>query len=171
VDLETASEKKRLALLRVLAWMALVVVLIAHAPAGSLVPQWVRSSVAALLVRVEAAATSLVIVAARVFCGHRVDWPLAVDSLHLGEFPPEEDVPAERLLHRIKALRAVLNDLPRYAKRLVKRLTRSRTAKPTGTPSVDSGDSPPMIALFVSRIKRPPDKMPPHQSGRVMLAC
>jgi len=139
--------------------MAFVVAFVSNAPAVSMLPQWVRSSIAALLPRVEAAAECLVIVAARVFCGQRIEPSLAVGLLVRDEFAHDQDIPAVCLLRRIAVLCAALRDLPRQAKRLIKRLTRSENQEQTETPVLEVISSPPKALLFlVARIERPPDK-------------
>jgi len=153
VDFERALETQRLALLRLLAGLAFVVVVASRAPAVSLVPQWVYASVLSVIVRIEAAVDSLMIVAVYVFCGSRGVGALA--SVAPSAAP--EDGSAEGLLHRIAALRTILNDLPRHAKRLIKRLMRPRSKLAAATPPLSVACPPAKAAPYPVRIERPPD--------------
>ena len=160
--MEQALETQRSALLRLLTGLAVALRFAALAPAVSMLPQWVRSYVAALLVRIEAGVQSLVIVAA---CG-LLRQQAAVSPVGLtfpdlaGSTLPEDGGSTEALLRRIEALRAMLEDLPRHAKRLIARLMKSKAAPCEifdhwnfNAETAAMADAP-----VAARIERPPDK-------------
>ena len=164
MEIERALETQRLALLRLLTGLAVALRFAALAPAVSMLPLWVRSYAAALLVRVEAGVQSLVIVAA---CG-LLRQQAAVSPVGLS-FPglavsalPKDGTSTEALLHRIKVLRGVLNDLPRHAKRLISRLTRAASEEPVplNQRGIDAGIFVVTTTPVRARIERPPDKGP-----------
>jgi len=162
VDIERALETQRVELLRLLAGLVVALGLVGFAPAVSLLPRWVRSYVASLLVRVDSAVHSLVIVAA---CGLLRQQSL-VSSSGLS-FPPlmravstDGALSSAELLHRIRQLQAVLEDLPRYAKRLIARMMKSK-AEPREPLVYGESVSGALVAAeapLAARIERPPDK-------------
>ena len=162
MEMERALETQRLALLRLLAGLAAALRLVAFAPAVSLMPRWVQSYVASLLERLESAAHSLVIVTA---CG--VLRRQGMRSMGGLSFPPlpvraltEDASSCAALLRQINQLRAVLEDLPRHAKRMIRRMLRPK-AKPR-VPSVYRDVCAGILVVadapIVERIERPPDK-------------
>lgn len=114
--MERALETQRTALLRILSGLVFALAVVSHLPAVSMVPQWVRSYVASVLIRAESAAANLVFVTACVLFGPTAGSPTDHSSRL---FAKGDDKSIENLLRRIAALRAVLEDLPRYARRLV----------------------------------------------------
>lgn len=162
MNMERALETQRLKLLRLLAGLVVVLRFVSVAPAVSMLPQWVRSRVASLLARIESAANSLVIVAA---C--QILRAQGVRSLNGVSFPysqgsasPVDGPSNEALLRRIKRLKALLEDLPRHARRMIARMMKSTT-----DPEEPSEVREIRVAIFAtvdtpiaSRIERPPDK-------------
>lgn len=158
MEIERRLEIQRLRLLRLLAGLALLVGLVSRAPAVSMLPAWVHAHVASVLARAERAAENLVIVAACLLSQARVGVaPCAVCS---------DDAPlavsGARLLRRIAALQSVLNDLPRHAERLLKRLAKAR--RKDGTRESAAVWPVETVAVqhhpvdFDERVERPPDK-------------
>ena len=161
MDLERALEMQRVKLLRLLTgWFALM----ALVSGGSLafpLPRWARSFFVDLIVRAEFGAQCLVRVSAHLQAGER--WALAENSV--SSFPvleagdAGEDVPSTAaLIRRMKALRRLLRDVPRYARRLLRPLVADDRA---GHGAVACGSmrkelaSPQWIA---PQDERPPDK-------------
>ena len=153
--MERALETQRLALLRVLAGLAMALRLVSFAPVVSMLPRWVRLHVSSVLMRSEVASQSLVYVAACVYFGHRGDWPGMPTQV---EAVPEDGFSSEVLLRRIAALRAVLQDLPRYAKRLMTRRKETRETTYREWPPLNVEMLPPPPFPLQARIERPPDK-------------
>ena len=161
MEMERALETQRLALLRLLAGLAAALRLVAFAPAVSLMPRWVQSYVASLLERLESAAHSLVIVTA---CG--VLRRQGMRSMGGLSFPPlpvraltEDASSCAALLRQINQLRAVLEDLPRHAKRMIRRMLRPKAER--CAPSVYGGACASVLVVAeapIARIERPPDK-------------
>ena len=162
MDMEQALETQRLKLLRLLAGLAVALGFVSLAPAVSLLPRWARSYVASVLVRAESAVQSLVYVTA---CGVLRERALTSPvGLSFPSLPtaalPEDEPSTAALLHRIKVLRSVLEDLPRHAKRMIARLI-----KPESKPRTPSQDWKILVevsatadAPIAARIERPPDK-------------
>jgi len=160
VETEQALETQRLALLRLLARLVFVLAFVSTAPIVSLVPRWVRSYVLSVLVRAEAAAESLVIVSACFLFGRQAV-ARAMGGAITAPHPvalPERDFSAKYLLRRIAALRAKLNDLPRYAKRWMKRRSTTEATTPRKDFAVDEGPTVPKRDVIRARIERPPDR-------------
>ena len=162
MDFEQALEKQRLALLRLLAGLMVVVVLMSRVPVVSLAPCWVRRHVLSVLVRAETAANYLVIAAAGILFGARVETPLIGLSPPSSEPPMPDDCSHEGLLRRIEALRTVLRNLPRSARRLIKRQAKRRleSGLAMGAPRLGAHEKGALTVglLFVARLDRPPDK-------------
>ena len=160
MDFERALETQRLALLRLLAGLAVAVWFVSCLPVVSMVPRQVRSVVASILIRAESAAASLVYVAALVLARR--------DGIAIANVPMPNpalsggDLSAKVLLRRIAALRAVLDDLPRHAKRLIQRYLREREDQRLDRthPLTASKDNPSVLANMapLGRMDRPPDK-------------
>lgn len=163
MKIEQELDRQRLRLLRLLAGLAALVVLVSLAPALSMVPQWVRAHMASVLVRAELAAENMVIVAAYVMTRTQVS-VAPVPSVWSQELC-DGRLSTVRLLRRIATLRAVLENLPRAAQRLLKRLEKARRKSREDTPvhgwdwgaAIASSQS----AVFDAREDRPPDKRHP----------
>ena len=160
--MERALETQRLALLRLLTGLAVALGLVAFAPAVSLLPRWVRSYVASALMRVESAVHSLVIVAA---CG--VLREQVAGSMAGLSFPPlkraaltDNSASSAALLRRIAQLRAVLESLPRHARRMIARMMKPKTEPlaPSVCWELQAGVLVVAEAPLAARIERPPDK-------------
>ena len=159
MERERAFETQRLALLRMLAGMMFALEFVSLLPAVSVLPAWVRSYVSSVLGRLEAAVGCLVVVSARVHFGYRASAE-SMERLYatpLRQAVPEGGFSIQHLVCRIAALRRRLNDLPRYAKRLIERLSRNR-AEPSGDVlPLERGRFPAASAGFGMAIDRPPD--------------
>ena len=157
LEMERALETQRAALLRILSGLVFVLALVSQMPVVSLVPRWVCAYASSVLSRAEAAANSLVFVVACVLFGNRaaavpMDRPPLVS-----EALPENSPSIDGLMRRIAALRAILNDLPRYARRLVKRYTREIVAVSIERPAMPAVLCLPRQTPTRARIERPPD--------------
>jgi hypothetical protein len=178
VDIETALHTQRFRLLRLLAGLVFALKVVSFMPAASMMPRSVRRSFSAIILRAEAAAQCLVVVCARLLFGRS-----AVEAA-IGRAPiprpfeilPDDGFSNAVLLRRIAVLQTVLRDLPRYARRLMKRCSRARKApSPYGMPTI--GTFPARLMARDARIDRPPDiachptkALPSGLDGRV-LAC
>ena len=155
MDFERAMETQRLKLLRILTGLALVVVFVARIPAVSMMPRWVCAAVLAQLVRIESAINSLIIVASVAVCGYRGEALRLPSPAHLDR--SRRDVPIAGLLRQITRLQAILDDLPGYARHLMRRMTRSNTVEPEVILPVErDGGVARVVTPYSKRIERPP---------------
>lgn len=151
VDLEQSLETQRVRLLRLLAgWIAMLGVL-SFGPVALPLPQWIRAELATQFL-VQAAALN------KATSGLAVSVPLeAVRGRRVVEVPS-----ARALLGRMEALRDVLENLPRYARRLLQVRNAAGEALDFSVPpclgpalgqlaTINPDWTPP-------RIERPPDK-------------
>ena len=158
MDFERAMETQRRALLRLLTGLMAVVVMASFAPAVSMMPRWVHRAASTWLMRIESAVDSLVYVAATVLCGYRGTVASLGAVTPRDNTLPDGGLSTKTLLRRIATLRAKLNDLPRTARRAIKRLTRTRTANPIKHPALVLDMRASKVVRIVTRIERPPDK-------------
>ena len=158
MDIETALETQRFRLLRLLAGLVFALKFVSFAPAGSMMPHWVRRYVSSVLVRAEFAAQCLVFACARVLFGRRAVEAAVGSAPALRPFEDftEDGLSTALLLRRIAALQTVLRDLPRYARRLVQRCLKTRPA-PARYEMPSAGKFPAPCAAADTRIDRPPD--------------
>ena len=192
--IEQGLENQRTKLLRLLAGWLVIAEWLPVAPFVGELPRWLRSFLGLLVTRAEFAAQSLVFVSARLqaqsglgeWIGPQPD-AFAVDETNGWIL---DDVPSTGvLLHRMKALRALLDDLPRAGRRLWRRCKkRQPSLLRVGAWSRDEEWFP--VARngvcrkksFKRRLKRPPDKShlsvpklgnltPSSQPGRKAKAC
>ncbi len=161
MNIDAAYETQRLKLLRLLAGLVYVLAFVSVLPVASVMPVRVRAYVASVLDRAEAAADCLVIVAASLLFGYRMppenDLPMPLNA----ERMDERDVSAECLLQRIVALKTVLENLPRYAKRLVRRCAEPREERSFELSVMafcGLKDALRAGQLLLPRVERPPDK-------------
>jgi hypothetical protein len=146
------------------------VVVLSVAPLSHRASHWIAGNVASILSRAELAARYLVIVQARLLAvrhDSRLEQEDLLDyGLRTGGFR-QRDESLGALRERLDALRAVLEDLPRYGLRLLRRaekqVRRLSRAKRQSTPHPDSRDAETLCAQKISgsRIERPPDKSAP----------
>ena len=155
MEMERALETQRIGLLRILSGLVFALAFVSHLPAVSMVPSWVRSYVTSVLVRAEAAVASLVFVSAcvlfdraAVFSMDRPSW-LSADE-------HDDDPGIENLLRRITILRAVLADLPRYAKRLVRPCSTKTVMPLVDDPTINADPVMPKPEPCRARLERPP---------------
>ena len=178
MDLERAVETQRDALLRLLARLLFLVEVIACTPVSGRIPRWVSSMVSGVLHRAEMATGYLLIACARVLVAKGMSgglqkipapkdaapvlvWDCIRETAH---FSLDDAVSASGLLMRIRALRAVLENLPREALRLLQRHADARFARRKmvfGDRQVcdfERSIMPAMARLCAARLERPPDK-------------
>jgi len=156
VRLERAIDTQRVALLRLLTGLVVALAVVSLAPVASRVPHWVRAYVASVLSRAEIAAGYLLIAAARSVCGVRL--PVSAGAGALGCAGFADELSNAAFLRRIRRLQAVLKDLPKRARRLVRRLAGLQCTAPKAGYAVTFeallAGKPPAL----SRIERPPDR-------------
>ena len=131
MEMERAIETQRLALLRLLAGWQIAVAVLTAAPFAPAFTRWVCGLVFSVLLKAEAAAECLVFVQARLIASERggsVDlaWPSRTGIGRSGDVD-EPPCPAE-LCRRLKALRRLLDDLPKHGRRLLRRIQAARDA-------------------------------------------
>lgn len=165
MEIERAIETQRLKLLRLLAGLFTAVALLSVGPIAPAWSRWVRSFVFSVLERAEAAAQSLVLAQACLIArsnGCDVDRArLAQRHIRAMTVSDADDVPSlADLRRRIVALRALLKDLPRRSRRLLRRviawaggLCSDFTARLF---YADCLGMPQRERMIVSRIERPP---------------
>jgi len=162
MSLERALETQRLRLLRlVTGWLA-VVTLMSVGPVAVPLPRCVRSFLSDLLARAECAVQNLIFVSARVQAGE--NWFVANDvrgcPVPLRDGSVADDVPSVAvLIRRMKAVRRMLLALPRYGRRLLRRLRPARSVSP---PAFEAGSSRDVLRSAFSQwivpgVERPPD--------------
>ena len=161
VDLKRALETQRVKLLRLVTGWVVMLGILSGGPLAVPLPRWVRAFFETLLIRAEYAAQDLVRVSTYLQANSGL-----VDPVGLPRpcSEPNEDVPsALELIQRMKALRDVLEDLPRHARRLLRVLKTDELAFDFA--------APPRLALgrdrlgaigmgwIAPRVERPPDKI------------
>lgn len=166
MEFETALETQRLKLLRLLAGWLAAVAFLAALPFSPALSRWVGGVVLSVLARAEAAAQYLVIAQARLIAAQT---GRAVDSERFSDFriPSGADRASAGSLTdlrlRLEALRVLLEDLPRFALRLLRRAEK-RAGRLGGTrltaPRPVTGDPEALCPWRLARlrIERPPDK-------------
>jgi len=169
VDIERTLETQRLRLLRIVAGLVLIVGILAVGPVSRRFSDWTLGFVGSVLSRAEAAMRYLVITQACLMID-RSGLGLERRQIPVSLFSPQAvvdtDVSLMECRRRLKLLRAMLMDLPRYALRLLRRIAK-RDRRGRG------GDQVPpragqMRSAFLSRwqlaanrIERPPDNAAP----------
>jgi len=163
--MERALEIQRVKLLRLLAGWFAIVGFLSAGPLRLELPRWMRAFFAALLIRAEFAAQSLVWVAACVAAKKTASPSTQLHAASLPFIKPiasGDPVPStQALLHRMKALMALLENLPRHGLRLLRRRVRGKSKQPRLAAEwrSDSGSSLSRVrGLADQRIDRPPDK-------------
>jgi len=135
VEIERALETQRVKLLRLLTGWFAVVVLLSVGPFAA--PRWARVFLDDLLVRAEFAAQCLV----RVSAGLQADACWAV------------------LIRRMKALRRLLQDLPRYGRRMLRPLDAHESAATFGNSLMNLDRTHRVSPQWIAPgVERPPDK-------------
>ena len=160
MNLERTLETQRVRLLRLLAgWIAVLGVL-SFGPVALPMPRWVRAFFDRVLIRAELAAQFLMraIALTQATSGLVTQTPMARTERRMAV-----DVPsAQMLLRRMKALRDVLEDLPRYARRLLRVWNTAGEAIDFSAPPclIPANGTLAMVSAdwVQPRIERPPDK-------------
>jgi len=158
VDFEQAIETQRLRLLRILTGLVVLVGVLSAYPVSRCFSVSVCQFVGSILLRAETAARYLVIAQARMMGARR-----GIDvgfSESLAFIADDADVSVSECQRRLRALRAVLMDLPRCVLRLLRRIKKqSRVRVPRPSLCSDA-----RISRFLrgwrlagTRVERPPD--------------
>jgi len=149
-----------------MAWMPMV-------PFIGETPRWVRSFLESVLIRAEMAAHNMVFVSAcllvkKDLSGVARSHPAAFPRRDMLAAEAHDDVPtAQELLRRMNGLRALLDNLPTYGRRLLRRIMKRRTGDPRGVRRFRSAKLRQIAARHglraalsqgEKRIERPPDK-------------
>lgn len=162
MDIERALETQRLRLLRMVAGLVVLVGFLSAHPVSRGFSIWTCRFVGSILSRAEAAARYLVIAQARM-----MDARNGIDvsfSESLALVTDDADVSPTEYQRRLKALRAILMDLPRHALRLLRRIekqSRVDTHQPSPYPDTRLSTSCHDWRLAGNRIDRPPDHSHP----------
>lgn len=169
MDLERTIETQRLKLLRIVAGLVVLVGFLSVGPISRGFSISLRGFVGSILSRAEAAAQYLVIGQARlIIAGSSNDGDQNRFSETLARVlvADETDVSLPECRERLKALRAVLMDLPRHAARLLRRIEK-RMRRTAGADRISPHPVERLSAslrdwhLATIRIERPPDKTRP----------
>ena len=170
MDLERAIDTQRDALLRLLARLLFAVQVVSCGPFRGRVPRWVSWAVSSILDRAEMAAGYLIIASVRAVMAKgvmsladrtRLD-PVTLCGYRSGDFDlsPDEAVSAQGLLSRIRALKALLENLPHYARRALARHAQSAPSYSASAPRPNMTIRPVAAWRHIAqRIERPPDKI------------
>ncbi len=167
MDFEQTLETQRLRLLRIVAALVVAVGVLALGPVSRGFSEWTLGFVGSILSRAEAAARYLLIAQARsmVFRSNSdLDTHQIFEMFAPDLAPDETDVSLSEYQRRLKALHAVLMDLPFHAARLLRRFEKQmrRAAGSKGQLSrLPHLDQSPLFCawhLTANRIERPPDK-------------
>lgn len=166
MDVQAAIETQRLRLLRLLAGMLAVVAFVSAAPISRGFSRWVVEGVAAILPRAELAAQYLLFAQAGARAARAngpVDRRRLLDHA-LRDRPGDGNrITLSSLRHRLEVLRALLEDLPGFGLRLLRRVRKAmlRGSRPHHPhPCAKADMTMPLDAwrLAGARIDRPPDK-------------
>ena len=164
MDIERALETQRLRLLRVIAGLVVLLGFLSVGPVSRGFSVWVCGFVGPVLARAEAAARYLVIAHAYRMAG-RSGFDLdrrQISESFAGAFVTDDpDVSLLECQRRLKALRAVLMDLPLHALRLLRRIEKQRRRAmraDQASPDMDADISESLCQwrLAGNRIERPP---------------
>lgn len=182
MDLERALETQRVRLLRLLTGWFAVVALLSGGPFALPLPRWVRAFLSEMLTRAEYAAQCLVLVSAGLQAkGERGGAGLRVSAPPLQQHQSGAGVPTTvALIRRMKALRRLLQDLPRRGRRLLR--IRRAVSRVVGAVSFAPEDRAAGSARqwIAPGEERPPDKVPalvltlrsrPFRTGGVCVGC
>ena len=166
MDLERAIDTQRFRLLRIIAGLLVAVGFLSVGPVSRGFSVWVGEYVSSILSRAELAARYLVVAQARLMAarsGFEVDRRRLLESVTSDALACERDVSPCDLRRRLRALQALLLDLPRDALLLLRRIgkqgRRGRcVVRPL--PRTDTRRSASLRAwrLTGNRVERPPDK-------------
>jgi len=181
-----SSETQRHRLLRIVAGLVVLVGFLAVGPVSRRFSDWTLGFVGSVLSRAEAAARYLLITEACLIISRN---GLDLDRRRIPEFlapvvivdDDGMDISLTNCQGRLRALRAVLMDLPRYAGRLLRRMekqVRRTTSGDQASPRPEQNQSALLgrWRLAAKRVERPPDKVrcgsaacfpyPRHPGGR-----
>ena len=160
MDLERSLETQRVKLLRLMAGWVAVLGVLTFGPVALPAPRWVRACFDAVLTRAELATQFLVRASALM---HGADGLMVSPLVACARKQQDADVPSAQVLFaRMEALRDVLTNLPRYARRLLRVRKQAGEAFDFTEPSRVA----PARVRFAGRhadwtaprIERPPDK-------------
>ncbi len=166
MDLERGIETQRLRLLRLVAGLVVLLGFLAVGPVSRGFSEAVCGYVGSILSRAEAAGRFLVIARARLMVARTgLNWDQSRFSDACAHAVTADDtgVSLADCRARIRALRAVLTDVPRHALRLIRRIEK-RMCDGAGSPRIlprpEKRVSGPCRdwRLAATRVERPPDK-------------
>ncbi len=169
MDFERALETQRLRLLRLVAGLVVLVGVLSLGPVSKGFSGWTCRFVGSILSRAETAARYLAIAQVRMMLarsGMELNQRQISDSLARAYAPDDVDLSLLECRRRLRGLCAVLEDLPRFALRLL-RWIEKQTRRASGTLRVSpfpDGRLVPSLSdwqLAGARIERPPDPPPP----------
>ena len=173
MDFERTLEIQRLRLLRLVAGLLVAVGFLSALPVSRSFSARSCQFIGSVLSRAEAAARCLVIVQARMIAaqsGRTIDRRSLSDSINRALAMNETDGTVFTCQRRLKALRAMVSDLPRHALRLLHRIDKHqrRTGRTCGVsprPDLILAAALSDLRLADGRIERPPEKaFPPYIS-------
>jgi len=168
VDFQQAIETQRHRLLRIVTGLVVMARVWSVAPVADGVFVWLREFIDSVLSRAELAAQNLVIAEAGLMAtrlGSDVDRRRFFAAPLSDVTQPETIVSLPDLQARLKALQALLHDLPRHGLRLLRRA--EKRARRTLRPSPATQNAPSSaVSIFtigaerlpMNRVERPPDK-------------
>ena len=167
MDFERTLETKRLRLLRLVAGLIVLLGFVSVGPVSRVFTGAVCGFVGSILSRAEACAQYMVIVQARLMVARNgMNWDRSRFSEPLARvfLAEETDVSLSECRARLRALRALLLNLPRHALRLIRRIERQmrRAAQTKQTSPCPAGHPFAWLCewhLAAIRIERPPDKI------------
>ncbi len=164
MDIERTLETQRLRLLRILAGLVVLLGVLAIGPVSRRFSDWILGFVGSVLSRAEASARYLLITQACLMvdqCGFDIDRSqIAVPAMPDLE-SDEVNISLIEIQRRLRVLRSVLMDLPRYALRLLRRIAKqARGHANHDSPDFSICASAPLnrARRAARRIERPPDK-------------
>ena len=167
MDREQAIETQRRRLLRLVAGLIAAVGFLSVGPVSRSFSVWACGFVGSILSRTEAAVRYLVIAEARgMMAGRGVafDCSSFTESLSRASDEPEAHPSFADCRARLRALQAVLTDLPRHALRLVRRIEKQNRRAVCADRPLSRPDA--LLSAFLctwrlaeNRTERPPDKV------------
>ena len=164
--LERAIETQRLRLLRIIAGLLVAVGFLSVGPVSRSFSDWVCEYVDSILSRAELAGRYLIVAQARLMAaraGIDLDRNRFSECLIFDFTACEADFSLSECRARLKALQAVLFDLPGQARCLLRRIgkqkrSEERAARPLPRPAMRRSVSLRAWRLARTRIERPPDR-------------
>ncbi len=164
MDIERTLETQRLKLLRIVAGLVLIVGVLAVGPVSRRFSDWTLGFVGALLPRIEAASRYMVITQACLMvdhCGLDVDRSQISMPIAPEWGADDADLSLAACRQRLRALRAVLSNVPRHALRLLRQIAKQNQRITNACQTFFNPCRSASISEWRQaerRIERPPDK-------------